>query len=73
MKIYFLWNSKPKTNLGGILGENPLGNWLVRPAHEFAKSVTEISSKVQELKTYDEAINDSIHGNRWREAIDEEL
>ena len=35
--------------------------------------MTETSSKVREPKTYDEAINDPIHGNRWREAIDEEL
>ena len=46
---------------------------LVRPAQEFAKSVTETSSKVREPKTYDKAINDPISGNRWREAIDEEL
>ena len=40
---------------------------------EFAKSVTETSNKVQESKTYDETINDPIHGNKWRKAVDEEL
>lgn len=40
---------------------------------EFAKSVIETSSKVREPKTYDEVVNNPIHGNRWREAINEEL
>ena len=37
---------------------------LVRPTQEFPKLVTETSSKMQEPKIYDEAINNSIHGNR---------
>ena len=28
---------------------------------------------MQELKTYNEAMNYPVHGNRWREVIDEEL
>ena len=28
---------------------------------------------MREPKTYNEAVNDPIHGNRWREAVDEEL
>ena len=64
---------RPRIDLGGTSGENLPAEGLVRPAREFAKSVTETSSKVQEPKTYDEAINDPVHGNRWREAIDEEL
>ena len=28
---------------------------------------------MRESKTYDEVINDSIHGHRWREVVDEEL
>ena len=35
--------------------------------------MTETSSKVWQPKTYDEAINDPVHGNRWREVMDEEL
>ena len=64
---------KPRTDIGGTSGKNPHTEWLVRPVHEFAKLVAETSSKVQEPKTYDEAISDPIHGNRWRETIDEEL
>ena len=41
--------------------------------YKFVNSVTETSSKVQELKTYNEVINNPIHGNRWWEVIDEEL
>lgn len=41
--------------------------------YEFAKSVTEISSKMQEPKTYNKAINNLIYGNKWREVIDKEL
>ena len=40
---------------------------------EVAMSLTETNSKIHEPKSYDEAINDSIHGRRWREAIEEEL
>ena len=64
---------KPRTDQGRTSGKNPPTEGLVRPAQEFAKSVTETSSKVREPKTYDEVINDPIHGNRWREAVDEEL
>ena len=73
MRIYPLRNPKPRTDLDGISGKNPLGDGLVRPAYKFAKSVTETSSKTRKPKTYDEAINDPIHGNRWREAVNEEL
>lgn len=64
MKIYLLHNLKPKTDLGRTPGKNSLSDRLVKPLYKFAKSVTEISSKVQEPKTYDKAINDSIYGNR---------
>lgn len=64
MKIDLFYDPKPKTDLGGTLDKNRLGDGLVRPVREFAKSVTETSSKVQEPKTYDETINDPIHGNR---------
>ena len=35
--------------------------------------MTEASSKIHKPKSYDKAINDPIHGRRWREAIEEEL
>lgn len=73
MRIDLSHDPKPKTDLGGTSGKNPLGDGLVNPAREFAKSVTKTSSKVREPKTYDEAINDLIHGNKWREAVGEEL
>ena len=36
-------------------------------------SITECSSKIRKPITYDKAINNPIHGRRWREAIEEEL
>lgn len=44
---------------------NNLANGLVTLAQEFAKSVTKTSSKVQKPKTYDKAINNLIHKNKW--------
>ena len=70
------WNQlayKPKTDHGRISGENSPLEGLVRPMQEFAKSVIKTISKVRESKTFDEAINDSIHGNRWCESVDKEL
>lgn len=64
---------KPKADLRRILGKNSLGNGLVKPMREFVKSVTEVNSKVQKLKTYNKVINDFIHENSWHEAINEEL
>ena len=40
---------------------------------ETAMSITECSSKIRKPTSYNEAINDAIHGRRWREAIEEEL
>ncbi len=48
MKIQPPHDPKPRTDLGGTSGKNPLRDGLIRPAHEFAKSVTETSSKVRE-------------------------
>lgn len=67
-----LLTQRPKTNLGETLGKNFL-NRLVEHAQELAKSVTEMSSKIQVSKNNNETINDSLHDNRWREAIDEKL
>ena len=55
---------KPRIDQCGKSGENPPAEVFVRPVQEFAKPVTETSSKFQEPKTYDEVINDPIHGNR---------
>lgn len=54
---------KSKTDLGGIVYENFLEEELVKPIYEFAKSVTETSSKKQEPKTYDQTINGPIYSN----------
>lgn len=40
---------------------------------EQAMSITESSSKIHEPESYEEAVNDPIHGRRWREAIEKEL
>lgn len=40
---------------------------------EVAMSMTESSSKISEPTSYNEAVNNPIHGRRWREAIEDEL
>lgn len=50
---------------------NPL--LVGRLTQEFAKSVIKTRSKVRESKTYNEAINNIVHENRWQKAIDKEL
>ena len=72
MRIHPFHNLKARIDLGEISGNN-LADRLVMPTREFVKSVTETISKIQEPKTYDEAINHPVHGNGWRKAIDEEL
>ena len=37
------------------------------------KSVTKANSKVRMLKTYNEAVINLIHRNRWQEATDKDL
>lgn len=37
------------------------------------KLVTETSSKIQEFKTYDKAINYLIYRNMWQKTINKEL
>lgn len=54
---------RPKIDLVGTLGKNSL-NRLIKPAQKRAKWVIKTSSKVHEPKTYNEAINDLINGNR---------
>lgn len=65
----------PRIDLGRTSGENPpVRDGLVSPAcYEVAKIVTETSNKVRELNIYDVAINNPIHDNRRRGAVDEEL
>lgn len=40
---------------------------------EVVMSITEANSKIYGPKTYNEAINNSIHGRYWREAIEQKL
>lgn len=62
----------PRTDQdGGITSKSP--NRLVKPVYQFAKSLTETSSKVHKLLTYNEMINNLVYGNRWRKAIDKKL
>lgn len=63
---------KPKIDLGRILGKN-FSNRLVNTAHELAKSLTDINSKICKSKTYNKAVNNLIKRNRWQKAINEEL
>ncbi len=44
-----------------------------KTSNEVAILMTEANSKIHEPASYDEAVNDPIHGRRWREAIEEEL
>lgn len=55
----------PRTDLGKISGKLPSMKQLVKSVQEFAKSMIEISNKVQVLKTYNETINNSFSMNRW--------
>lgn len=70
---YNLLVKKPRTNLDKILGKHIITEGLVRSVRKFAKSVTKISTKVQVPRTYDEAINNSVHRKKWQEVIDEKL
>lgn len=72
IKIHLFYDQKPKTDLSGTISENPVDK-LVRLMQKLAKSVTEISSKIRQPKIYDEVINNSVHGKRWPEAIEEEF
>lgn len=54
---------KPRIDLGETSEEKP-SEGLVRHTQEVPKSVTEINSKVRKLKTYNKAINNSVHGNK---------
>lgn len=73
MKIDLFHNLKPKTDLDRTLGKNSLRDRLVRLVPKFAKLITETSSKMQELKTYNETIKDSFYGNKWRKVVNKKL
>lgn len=40
---------------------------------EVAMSMTKFSSKISKPISYNEAVNDLIHGRRWQEAIEDKL
>lgn len=74
IKIHPIFDPKLKTNLGEIPGKNFLvKNELVRLTYKFVKLVTETSSKIQKLETYNEATNNLIYRNRWQKAVNKEL
>ena len=62
--VFFqLFTQKLIRDLGVTSSKNP-SERLVQPVWELAKLAAKTSSKVWEFKTYDEAINDLIYGNR---------
>lgn len=73
MKIYLLYNLKPKTDLSRISSKNILADELVKPIYKFVKQITKTSSNVWEPKTYNKIINDPIYGNKQHETIDKKL
>ena len=72
--------------MGSVAGGNTLCDQL-RPTESDIKEVyipnkrlklmslekTGLYKKIEELKTYREALSDPIHGRRWRDAIQTEL
>lgn len=72
IKIHLVHNPKPRKDPDGTTSKK-LVDRLKRPTQEFAKSVTETKSKVQEPKTYNEGIINPVYGNRWQQTIDKEL
>ena len=44
-----------------------------KTSNEVAMSMTKANSKIHEPGSYNEAVNNPIHGRRWREAIEKEL
>lgn len=76
MKTENLYNSlvqRSRTDLDRILSKNSLADELIKCVYKFVKSIIKTSSKVQELKSYNEAINNLVHENRWQEVIDEKF
>lgn len=73
MRIHPPLNPKLKTDLSRISGENPLRDKLVKSVYKFIKLISETNSRMREPRTYNEVINNLIHKNNWRDAIDEEL
>lgn len=63
MRINLFLNLKLKIDLDETLIKKLLKNKLVRPTCKFVKLVTKINNKMQELKTYNEAINNLIYKN----------
>lgn len=67
------FNLELKIDLGETLNKNYLRSRLKRLLYKFAKSVTKTSSKLQESKSYNKAINDLIYNDRQQKTIDKEL
>lgn len=55
----------PKTDLS--LGSG------IKLVYKLIKSLRETNNKIHEPKTYNKAIDDLIHKNKWRKVIDKEL
>lgn len=54
---------KLRTDLGGTLNKNLLEG-LVRLVQEFTKLIIETSSRIRELQTYYETINNYVYENK---------
>lgn len=63
---------RPKIDLDRTSGKNFLDE-LVKPTQKLAKLVTKTSSKMYKPKTYDEAVNDLINGNKRQETINKKF
>ena len=73
MKTQLFQDQELKIDQNEIINKNYLRNRLISLTYKFAKSVTKTCSKVRNLETYDKAISDLIHCNRWRENVNKEL
>lgn len=55
----------PKTDLSLGLG--------IKLVYKLTKSLRETNNKIHKSKIYNEAIDNLIHGNKWRKVIDKKL
>lgn len=51
MKIYSLYNPKPKTNLGETSNKNFLGNGLVKPMYKCESQLLRLAAKSMSLRS----------------------
>lgn len=54
-----------------MIDKNPTR--LVRLVYKLNQLVIKTSSKMRELQTYNETVNDLINKNSWKKAIDKEF